>query len=89
VAWKDGKLILSDISLKEACIKLSKFYNADFDLKAKNIENQKLRLILENESVDDALKLLSIIAHVKYEIEDRKVLDDFSYTKKKIIIKNK
>lgn len=89
VAWKDGKLILRDIPIRDACIKLSKFYNVDFDFKAKGIEYQTLRLILENESLDDALKLLTMIAPIKYAIEDRKVLDDFSYSKKKIIIKNR
>jgi transmembrane sensor len=89
VAWKDGKLILRDIPLRDACIKLSKFYNVDFEFKAKGFENQDVRLILENESLDEALKLLTMIVPVKFDIEDRKVLDDFSYSKKKIIIKNK
>ena len=89
VAWKDGKLILNDNSLEEACLKLSKFYNVDFELQTTEIESQKIRLILENETLDDALKLLTMIAPVKYQIRGREVLDNNSYSKKKIIIKNK
>ena len=89
IAWKDGKLVLNDTSLKEACLKLGKFYNVDFELQTKGMESQKIRLILEDETLDDALKLLVMIAPVKYQIKGREVLDNNSYSKKKIIIKNK
>lgn len=88
VAWKDGKLILNDVSLEETCLKLGRFYNVEFELKTEKIDNQKVRLVLEDESLEDALKLLSMIVPVKYQIEKRKVLDNNSYSKTKIIIKN-
>ena len=89
VAWKDGKLILNDVSLKETCLKLGRFYNVEFELKTKNIDKQKVRLVLEDETLEDALKLLSMIVPVKYQIEKRKVLDNNSYSKTEITIKNK
>lgn len=89
VAWKDGKLILNDVSLKETCLKLGRFYNVDFELKTEGIDNQKVRLVLEDETLEDALKLLTMIAPVNYQIEKRKVLDNNSYSRKKILIKTK
>lgn len=88
VAWKDGKLILNDISLKETCLKLSRFYNADFEIQTKEIDKQKVRLVLEDENLEDALKLLTMILPVKYTIEKRKILNNDSYSKTEITIKN-
>ncbi len=89
VAWKEGKLILNNVSLKETCLKLGRFYNVEFELETKNIDNQKIRLVLEDETLEDALKLLSLIVPVKYRTEERRLLDNYNYSKKKIIIKNK
>jgi transmembrane sensor len=89
VAWKDGKLILNDISLKETCVKLGRYYNVDFELETDKTDNQKIRLILENETLDDALKLLTMISPVKYKVVNRKILENGSYSKKKIILLNK
>lgn len=88
VAWKDGKLILNDVSLKETCLKLGRFYNVDFELRTEKIDNQKVRLVLEDETLEDALKLLTMIVPVSYQIEKRKIMDNNSYSKTKIIIKN-
>jgi ferric-dicitrate binding protein FerR (iron transport regulator) len=89
LAWKDGKLILKDVSLSEACVKLSRFYNVKFELQTKGLHHQKIRMTLKDDPLEDALKLLTIISPVTYQIEERKVLSDNSYSKKKIIIKNK
>lgn len=89
VAWKDGKLILNDVSLEEACIKLGRFYNVEFETKIKSIDNQKVRLVLEDETLEEALKLLSMIAPVNFQIEKRKIMNNNTYSKTKIILKNK
>jgi transmembrane sensor len=88
VAWKDGKLILNDISLKETCLKLSRFYNADFEIQTNEVDKQKVRLVLEDENLEDALKLLTMILPIKYTIEKRKIMNNDSYSKTKITIKN-
>lgn len=89
VAWKDGKLILNDVSLEEMCLKIGRFYNVEFELKTEKTDNQKVRLVLEDETLEDALKLLTMIVPVSYQIEKRKIMDNNSYSKTKIIIKNK
>ncbi|PTN07546.1 FecR family protein [Mangrovibacterium marinum] len=89
LSWIDGKLVLKDISLREACLRLSRFYNVDMEVRAENIDKEKVRLVLENESLEDALKLLSVIAPISYQVEERKARGDDSYSRKKIIILNK
>ena len=91
ILWheKRGELILKNVSLKEACVKLSRFYNVEFELKAQGLHSQKIRMILKDDPLEDALKLLTIISPITYHIEERDVLSDGKYSKKKIIIKNK
>lgn len=89
LAWKDGRLIIKNIPLKEACAKLSRFYNVNFELQAKGLNDQKVRLVLENEKLEDALSLLKMIVPVKYEVKDREIQDDNSYSKRIIVIKNR
>lgn len=89
LAWKEGKLILNDISLEETCKKISRFYNIEIELQARNINQQQVRLVLEDETLEETLNLLCMILPVKYEVEGRKALGNNSYSKKKIIIKNK
>jgi transmembrane sensor len=89
LAWKDGKLILNDVSLKEACFKLGRFYNIEFEMQTKDPDKQKVRLILEEEPLEDALNLLTLISPVKYQIEERKMTGSNHFSKKKVIIKNR
>lgn len=89
VAWKDGKLVLNDVSLEEACAKLGHFYNVDFEMQTKGLESQKIRMVLEKESLNDALNLLGMLAPVKCQVEEPTIQKDYRLSKKKIIVKNK
>ncbi len=89
LAWKDGRLVLRNISLKEACVKLSRFYNVDFELQAKGLDDMEIQLTLGNETLENALTLLTMISPISYLVEERRVQNDQSYSRKKIIIKNK
>jgi len=89
LAWKDGKLILNDLSLEESCVRLSRFYNVEFEVQKGVTNNQKVRLVLEDESLNEALTLLSMILPVTCKVEERSLLKDNMYSKKKVIIKNK
>lgn len=87
VAWKDGKLVLHDVSLEEACLKLGRFYNVEFEIQTRKADDKKVRLVLEDESLENALKLLTMITSVQIRTADIKVLNKNSYSKRKIIIK--
>ena len=89
LAWKDGKLILNDLSLEESCVKLSRFYNTDIVLGSADLKTQKVRLVLEDESLDEALALLTVLFPLKYEIVERNQISNHRFSKKKIILKLK
>ncbi|MFV0378505.1 MAG: FecR family protein [Mangrovibacterium sp.] len=88
-AWTKGRLVLKDIPINEACLKLSHFYNVEFEIRATNLDHEKVRLVLENESLEEALQLMSVIAPINCQLIDRKAMGDDSYSKKKIIITNR
>lgn len=87
VAWKEGLLVLNGVSLDEACTKISRFYNVEVDLQISSLNGRQVRLVLEDESLEEALNLLCLIFPVKYHIQSGKILDNNSYSKKEVIIK--
>ena len=89
LAWKDGRLVLKDISLEEACVKLSRFYNTEIELGSPELKDKKIRLVLEDETLDEALALIATLFPLKYEIVERSQSENDSFTKKKIILKLK
>ncbi|RKD88237.1 FecR family protein [Mangrovibacterium diazotrophicum] len=89
LAWKDGRLVLKDIPLEEACVKLSRFYNTDIELGSPELKDKKIRLVLEDETLDEALALIATLFPVKYEVVERSQSENDSFTKKKIILKLK
>ncbi|MEL7587460.1 MAG: FecR domain-containing protein [Prolixibacteraceae bacterium] len=89
VAWIHGKLVMKDIPLKEALLKLSRFYNVEFEIRAAGTEQERVRLVLENESLDEALNLLAAITPISCHIQERRAINNDTYSKKKIIITNK
>jgi len=89
LAWTEGKLILNDISLEESCERISRFYNVDIELQTKNMNYQQVRLLLEDETLEEALNLLCLILPIEYRVEGRTAMADDRYSKKKIIFKNK
>ena len=89
LAWKEGILVVNGVSLEETCIKIGRFYNVAIDLQTKSLSGHQIRLVLEDESLEEAMDLLCLIFPVKYHIETGKILDNNHYSKKKIIIKNR
>lgn len=89
LAWKEGRLVLNDVPLEECCVKISRFYNVEIELQTENMQNQQVRLLLEDETLEEALNLLCLILPVEYKVEGRIAMGDDRYSKKKIIIKNK
>ena len=89
LAWKDGRLVLKDIPLEEACVKLSRFYNTEIELGSSELKDKKIRLVLEDESLDEALALIATLFPVKYQVVERSLSENDSFTKKKIILKLK
>ncbi len=89
LAWTQGRLNLIDITIDESMPKISRFYNVDIDNRASGLDAMKIRLVLEDESLEETAKLLSLLLPIKYNIIERQVLEDNSFSKRKLIITNK
>lgn len=89
MAWKDGRLVLNGTSLSESCIRLSRFYNVNIELAAPELKDQKVRLILEDEKLEEALSLLCMLLPVTYEIIEPAPTGPTKISKRKIILKAK
>ncbi|MFV0345651.1 MAG: FecR family protein [Bacteroidales bacterium] len=88
-AWKDGRLSINYEPFEQSCEKIGRFYNVEFGNIPDELKTQNVRLILEGESLEEALHIITQLYPVKYKITDRMKLDDGSYSKRKVIISMK
>ncbi len=85
-AWKEGKLIFRNDPMTEVVKKLGRWYNVEFLLQEKNLEEYRYHATFQYESLDEVLKLIKLTSPVDYRIIKRKKLPDGSFSKKKIIL---
>ena len=88
-SWKEGKLIFHDQPLGEVLKKLGRWYNVQFDVKNKELNDYIYKATFVNETLEEVLRLLAYTAPIKYEIMDRKLKSDGTYSVKKIVIEKK
>ncbi len=86
-AWKDGQLILNYEPFEQSCKKIGHFYNVEFLNIPEELKSETVRLILRDESLEEALYIMTLLYPVKYEVIDRERLTDNSYSKRKINLK--
>jgi len=85
-AWKDGKLVFRNKPMKEVITKLSRWYNVDFEIADEELEKIIFRATFVDETLSEVLKVLNLTASVGYIEHQREILQDGSYSKKKITL---
>ncbi len=85
-AWKDGKMIFRNDPMDQVVKKLGRWYNVEFYLQEKSLNDYLYHATFQYESLDEVLKLIKLTSPVDYRIVKRKKLPDGSFTKKKIIL---
>ncbi len=85
-AWKDGFLIFRSEPLGEVLKRIGRWYNVQFDIQDKRIEEFSYRATFHNEPLEEVLRLIALTAPVEYEIKDRNMNTDGIYKKKVIVI---
>jgi len=85
-SWKEGKLILRNDPMSEVVKRIGRWYNVEIDLKDKELESYRYRATFENETFSEVLKLLKLTSPVDYVEQQREMLPDGTFTKKKIIL---
>ncbi|TKG95873.1 DUF4974 domain-containing protein [Puteibacter caeruleilacunae] len=89
LGWKEGKLILKDRTLEESCALIGHYYNIDIIANIPQLKSENVRLILDDESLEETLKILEVLFPINYRIEDPQKLDNGRFSKQKVIIKQK
>ena len=88
--WKDGKLVFRRTPLSEVAKHLSRHFNVDVELKGKTLLSYTYSATFTTESLTEILSLLERTAPIRCEIiQPKEVSDDHSFTKKKILIREK
>ncbi len=90
-AWREGKLIFKNTSMQEAIPKLERWFNVDIELKDPELLEYRFTAIFKNETIQQALEMLSFSSPIQYKIVPGEKQQDEAYAKSKIEInvKNK
>lgn len=73
-AWVDNKLIFRDERFEDLAAMMEKRYNVSIAIQNEDVKNYQLTGIFKNESIEEALQLLQVIAPFKYRIQHEKVI---------------
>jgi transmembrane sensor len=85
-AWTQGFLSFRGEPLSEVMKKLARWYNVDYEIRDKTLQNYSFKATFKDEQLDEILRMIALTTPMKYRIEERKLTDDGIYMKRKIII---
>jgi transmembrane sensor len=73
LGWMKNEIVFEDTELKEVLSQLERWYDLRFVISDSMVMNERLTIHIKGKSVDDILKLLSVLTDLSYEREDQKV----------------
>ncbi len=85
-AWREGKLIFKNTSMQEAIPKLERWFNVDIELKDPELLKYRFTAIFRNETIQQAMEMLSFSSPIQCKIVPGKKQHDDTYAKSKIEI---
>jgi len=85
-AWKYGKMMFRRASMPEVVERLSRHFNVDIRLEGVDLYNYEYNATFTTETLNEILQLLEESAPIQYKIIDPKQSDDYSYSKRVVII---
>ena len=84
IAWKEGKLIFRDESFVEVVKKCNRWYNVNIVIKDKDLEDYTYVGTLQDETLEEVLKMLALTAPMHYVDKGRARKADGSFEKRVI-----
>ena len=87
-SWKNGKLVFQNEDLSAVIRKLSRFYNVDFEVNQNVDKSQRFRAIVEDESLPEILRYMTLTMSIGYQVHERVQNSDGTISKRKVIITN-
>ncbi len=88
-AWKEGKLVFRGDPMAEVTRRIERWYNVDLELVGKELEKYVFSGTFQDDSLEEVLRYLSMTSPIGYRITDRKLLDDGTIQKTKVILYKK
>jgi len=88
IAWKDGKFVFRNDPLEIVCQKLGRWFNADIQIKDKELNKNSFTGTFREQGLNEILDLISITSPISYTIGKRK-LNNNEYEQLNVIIQNK
>ncbi|MBN2213455.1 MAG: FecR family protein [Bacteroidales bacterium] len=72
-SWKDGQLVFKSEKFEDLACRMERWYNVHIEIKSQELKNSKYTGRFEKETVEQALKALSLSLPFKYSIDLNKV----------------
>jgi ferric-dicitrate binding protein FerR (iron transport regulator) len=85
-AWKEGKLVFRNDSMKELARRISLWYNVDVDVDDSGLEAYTFRGVFEDDPLEEVLRLLKMTSPIDYKIYNRQENTDGTFGRKKVVI---
>lgn len=88
-AWVEGKLMFRGDPMPEVARRIARWYNVEVVLVDKDLEKDIIRGTFQDDSLEEVLRYMSMTSPIRYRIVDRKILDDGTFQKKKVLLYRK
>jgi len=85
-AWVEGKLMFRGDPMPEVARRIARWYNVEVELADRDLENDVIRGTFQDDSLEEVLRYMSMTSPIYYRIIDRKILDDGTFQKKKVLL---
>ncbi len=73
-SWVRNKLIFEDEPFVDMAKRMGRWYDVEFEFRNKNIEDERINVVFDGETLAQALNYLKLIVKFNYKIEDKKVV---------------
>lgn len=86
-SWKDGKMIFRRANMNEIVQRLARHFNVEIKLEGEELYDYKYSATFTTETLHEVLLLLEKTAPIKCTVIEPKQTDDFTYSRRTVIIK--
>lgn len=86
ISWTEGKLVFRNENMLQVASRLGRWYNVEIEIKDPELLKYAFRATFIDEPLDEVLKLLALIAPLKYKEQIRETTNNDTYKKRKVIV---
>jgi len=87
IAWREGKLVFRRARLEEVLHKLSRHFNVDFVVTGRHIDHYEFSATFVNENLTEIFSIFERTAPMHFKIMEPEKEDDYTYRRRKVILK--